>query len=327
MLSPWLVRFTRVMAVNLVRHVSADATAVAWGVIRGGEVAPLPGEYGGIAEVLDRGVAAARSIGDAEPGVPLDSVRVLNPLPGARVFCQGANYPAHLAETGMSADRAFNLMFTKSTGSLTGPADDIVRPSHVQLLDYEVELGLVIGKAITAPVTVTEAELPDYVAAFVVANDVSARDVQLTQGQFYKGKSYRTFCPVGPYLCVPDRDEVSRWRELRLTLSVNGRLRQDARADEMVFDPAATLTEASELENFDPGDLVLTGTPGGVAIAPPPAIVQRIGALLPDPLKWSIFIKRQRKNPNYLQPGDRLEAAIRTDDGALDLGVQTNVVR
>ncbi|WP_460606156.1 fumarylacetoacetate hydrolase family protein [Jatrophihabitans fulvus] len=304
-----------------------DDADVAWGVIRGDEVVPLPGRYDGIAEVLSAGVAAARAMGHTEPGVPVDSVRVCNPLPGARVFCQGANYPAHLAETGMSADRAFNLMFTKSSGSLTGPHEAVVRPPHVRLLDYEIELGLVVGTRITAPVTVTEADLPDYVAAFVVANDVSARDVQLTQGQFYKGKSYRTFCPVGPYLCVPDRDEVSRWRELRLTLSVNGRLRQDARAGEMVFDPAATLTEASELENFEPGDLVLTGTPGGVALAPPPAIVQRIGALLPEPTKWSIFVKRQLRNPNYLQPGDRLEAAIRTDDGALDLGVQTNVVR
>ena len=148
-------------------------------------------------------------------------------MPDARIFCQGANYRSHMVESGMDPDRAFNMLFTKSTASLTGPDDDIVAPPHVRLLDYEVELGIVLGRPITGPVTVTDANLADYVGAFVLANDVSARDVQLPQGQWYKGKSYPTFCPVGPYLCVPEPDEVARWRELRLTLSVNGAVRQD----------------------------------------------------------------------------------------------------
>src|SRR6185312_10809660 len=181
-----------------------------------------------------------------------------------------------MIESGMDPDRAFNMLFTKSTASLTGPDDDIVRPADVRLLDYEVELGIVLGRPIPGPVTVTEENLADYVGAFVLADDVSARDVQLPQGQWYKGKSYRTFCPVGPYLCVPGRDEVARWRELRLTLTVNGEMRQDGLAADMVFGPAATLTELSGLEHLDVGDLLLTGTPGGVALQPPPAVVQRL---------------------------------------------------
>jgi 2-keto-4-pentenoate hydratase/2-oxohepta-3-ene-1,7-dioic acid hydratase in catechol pathway len=161
----------------------------------------------------------------------------------------------------------------------------------------------------------------------VLANDVSARDVQLPQGQWYKGKSYRTFCPVGPYLCIPDPDEVSRWRELRLTLSVNGQPRQDSLAGDMVFQPAATLTEFSQLEDFQVGDLLLTGTPGGVALQPPNAVAQRIVGLLPEAKKWELFVRNQARSSAYLKPGDRVTASIRTADGALDLGTQHNAVR
>ena len=96
------------------------------------------------------------------------------------------------------------MLFRKASASITGPYDAIVRPPHVRLLDYEIELGLVIGAPIAAPVTVEAATLDRWIGALVVANDVSARDVQLPQTQFYKGKSYRTFCPVGPYLVVPE---------------------------------------------------------------------------------------------------------------------------
>jgi 2-keto-4-pentenoate hydratase/2-oxohepta-3-ene-1,7-dioic acid hydratase in catechol pathway len=232
-----------------------------------------------------------------------------------------------MIESGMDPDRAFNMLFTKSTASLTGPDDDIVRPSHVRLLDYEVELGIVLGKAITGPVTVTEENLAEYIGAFVVADDVSARDVQLPQGQWYKGKSDPTFCPVGPYLCIPEPDEVARWRELRLTLSVNGTVRQDSLAGDMVFGPAATLTEWSGLERLDVGDLLLTGTPGGVALQPPPAAVQRLMGLLPDRRRFDLFVRSQSRSSAYLRSGDRVEAFIRTADGALDLGTQHNRVR
>jgi 2-keto-4-pentenoate hydratase/2-oxohepta-3-ene-1,7-dioic acid hydratase in catechol pathway len=227
----------------------------------------------------------------------------------------------------MDPERAFNMLFTKSTASLCGAEDDIVRPPHVRLLDYEVELGVVIGKPIAEPVTVTADNLAEYVGAFVVANDVSARDVQLPQGQWYKGKSYRTFCPVGPYLCVPEPDEVARWKDLRLTLSVNGQLRQNSLAGDMVFKPADTLSEFSQLERFQVGDVILTGTPGGVALQPPKAIAQKIVGLLPEDKKWQLFVSNQARSSAYLKAGDQVVASIRADDGALDLGTQHNTVR
>ncbi|GAA2154869.1 MULTISPECIES: fumarylacetoacetate hydrolase family protein [Glycomyces] len=293
------------------------------------DVLPLPDEFATTAEVLGEGTELARRllVNPAAHRVPLSGLRLLHPVPDARILCQGANYRSHMVESGMDPERAFNMLFTKSTASLAGPYADIVRPTHVQLLDYEVELGIVLGKAITGPVTVTDEDLSDYIGAFVVANDVSARDIQLPQGQWYKGKSYRGFCPVGPYLCVPDPDEVGRWRELRLTLSVNGETRQDALAGDMAFGPAATLTEWSGLERLDVGDLLLTGTPGGVALQPPGRLVQRISALLPEEKRWELFVKGQAKSDAYLKPGDHVEAAIRTDDGKLDLGVHRNTVR
>ncbi|CAM3986881.1 fumarylacetoacetate hydrolase family protein [Smaragdicoccus niigatensis] len=312
------------MSINLIRY--SDG----WGVVRRAEVLPLPGNYTSTTEVLTEGVKAARDV-LAKPmasAIPLADVTPLNPLPGVKVFCQGANYRSHMIESGMDPARAFNMLFTKSTASMSGADDDIVTPSHVQLLDYEVELGIVVGKPITEPVTVTAETLAEYVGAFVVANDVSARDIQLPQGQWYKGKSYRTFCPVGPYLCVPENaDEVARWSELRLTLAVNGKQRQDALAGDMVFKPADTLTEFSQLETFEVGDVILTGTPGGVALQPPKAIAQKIAGLLPEDTKWQLFVKAQAKSSAYLKPGDQVVTSIRTDDGALDLGIQHNTVR
>ena len=315
------------MSITLIHYDAGSGPA--WGVVRGAEIVALPGEYPTTADVLGEAAKLARSlITDADvKGIDPATVRVLPPVPEARVYCQGANYRSHMLESGMDPDRSFNMLFTKSTASLTGPHDDIVKPPHVQLLDYEIELGIVIGKAITGPVNLTEADLTEYVGAFVVANDVSARDVQLSQGQWYKGKSYRTFCPVGPYLCVPDPDEVLRWRDLRLTLSVNGEPRQDSLAGDMVFPPAATLSEFSRLETFQVGDLLLTGTPGGVALQPPKAVAQRVVGLLPEAKKWQLFVRAQAKRGTYLKPGDRITASIRTADGALDLGTQHNAVR
>jgi 2,4-didehydro-3-deoxy-L-rhamnonate hydrolase len=310
---------------TLVRYGTDDGAA--WGVVRGDTVVPVPGEFATTADVLDQGARAARSLPADADGLPLTGLRLLNPVPGARLLCQGANYRSHMLESGMDPERAFNMLFTKSTASLTGPDCDIVRPPHVRLLDYEVELGIVLGRAITGPVTITEDDLADYVGAFVVADDVSARDVQLPQGQWYKGKSYPTFCPVGPYLVIPERHEVARWRDLRLTLTVNGSRRQDSLAGDMVFGPAATLTELSGLEHLQVGDLLLTGTPGGVALQPPGAAAQRIAGLLPEARRWELFVKGQSRSSAYLKPGDRVVASIRTDDGALDLGTQHNTVR
>jgi 2-keto-4-pentenoate hydratase/2-oxohepta-3-ene-1,7-dioic acid hydratase in catechol pathway len=317
------------LSTNLIRYTTSTDATPSWGVVRGGDVVPLPETITSVAEVLGDGIRIARElVADVTIAtVPLEDVRPLNPVPGARIFCQGVNYPSHLSESGMDPERTFNMLFTKTTASLSGPTDDIVRPAHVRLLDYEVELGVVVGAPTSGPTTIDDDNLADFVGAFVVANDISARDVQLPEGQWFKGKSYRTFCPVGPYLCVPDPDEVGRWPELHLTLSVNGERRQDAFAGEMVFGLSATLTELASLEDLRIGDLLLTGTPGGVALQPPRAIVQRIASLVSDRKRWEIFVRMQAKRPTYLKPGDVVVASISTGDGKLQLGDQRNVVR
>jgi len=187
---------------------------------------------------------------------------------------------------------------------------------------------LVIGRDMPVGTAVTDANLADYVAGLVVTNDVSARDIQLPQTQFYEAKSYPTFTPVGPELVLLDAAELSRFGDLRLVLSVSGIERQNSVVEgDMIFRPLAALQSLTRFQDLAAGDLVLTGTPSGTALKAPPKPVEMIGALLPPAVKWKTFFKRQAANPKYLQHGDVVEATVATDDGAIDLGSQRMTVR
>jgi 2-keto-4-pentenoate hydratase/2-oxohepta-3-ene-1,7-dioic acid hydratase in catechol pathway len=193
----------------------------------------------------------------------------------------------------------------------------------VKLLDYEVEIGLVIGRDVPVGTTVTENDLPSIIAGLTVTNDVSARDIQLPQTQFYEAKSYPTFTPVGPDLVLLDAAELARFGDLRLRLSVGGEERQNAVVEgDMLYRPLQALQSLTRFQDLAAGDLVLTGTPAGTALTAPPKPIEIIGNLLPPAVKWKAFFSRQAKNPKYLQHGDVVEASIATDDGALDLGTQ-----
>jgi 2-keto-4-pentenoate hydratase/2-oxohepta-3-ene-1,7-dioic acid hydratase in catechol pathway len=238
------------------------------------------------------------------------------------------NYASHVKDAGRDPANTPLAFFRKASGSISGPLDDIVKPRHVRLLDYEVEIGLVIGRDMPVGTTITEANLSDYVCGLVVTNDVSARDVQLTKTQFYEAKSYPTFTPVGPALVLLSADELKRFGDLRLRLRVNGETRQDMLVDgDIIYPPMQALQALSRFQRLDAGDLVLTGTPVGTAISAPSKPIEVIGSLLPDQLKWKAFFSRQAKNPKYLHHGDIIEAAVATDDGAIDLGVQRTVVK
>jgi len=203
-----------------------------------------------------------------------------------------------------------------------------VRPAHVRFLDYEVEIGVVIGRELPVGTEVTEDNWTSFVAGLVVTDDVSARDVQLPKTQFFEGKSYPTFTPVGPSLVLLTDDELKRFGDLRLRLWVNGELRQNALVDgDMVYSPLQALQALSRFQRLDPGDLMLTGTPVGTALSAPPRPVEIIAALLPAATKWKLFFKAQAKNTKYLQGGDVVEASVGTDDGAIDLGRQRTVVK
>lgn len=262
------------------------------------------------------------------PVVPVESLALISPVSApCRVVAQMTNYRSHISDAGMDPDSIPLTFFRKTSGSICGPTDDIVKPSHVRFLDYEVEIGLVIGASMPVGTTIDDDNLADYVAGLVVTNDVSARDLQLPKTQFFESKSYPTFTPTGPALVLLDADELRRFGELRLRLLVNGETRQDALVEgDMVFSPLEALQALSRFQRLDPGDLVMTGTPVGTALSAPPRAVQLVANLLPTSVKWKLFFDKQAKNLTYLSPGDVVEASVATDDGVIDLGTQRNVV-
>ena len=315
------------MGLSIVRY-RTHPQEHAWAIVEGDRAKPLVGTFETTGALLEQAVPALRA-GTLALGAstPLAGLALLTPVTHpCRVIAQAVNYPSHALESGLDAERASNILFRKSSASLSGPRDTIVCPPHVQLLDYEVELGLVVGARTRGPVIVEERDLAQYVGALVVANDVSARDVQIPDGQYYKGKSYRTFCPCGPWLYVPEPRELARWADLRLELRVNGAVRQSAACGQMIHHPAETLSEITTIEDLDPGDLVLTGTPGGVALQSPGVAKRAMAGLLPDALKWRLFVKSQAKRRDYLHAGDRVSANIRSSDGTVDLGTLENLV-
>ncbi|GAB2461064.1 2-keto-4-pentenoate hydratase/2-oxohepta-3-ene-1,7-dioic acid hydratase in catechol pathway [Conyzicola lurida] len=238
------------------------AVETADGVVH--DLRPLTTDIDG-AFLRDDGLRAAR---DAASGLPvLDGaagLRVGAPIarPGA-VLCIGQNYAAHAAESGNGAPTV-PILFFKHPNTVVGPFDDIHVPPRAAKVDWEVELGVVIGRRARYLESVDDAL--DHVAGYVVSHDVSERTWQKDEsgGQWSKGKIAETFNPVGPYL-VP-ADEVDP-QNLRLWSTVNGEARQDSSTADMVFSVAFLVWHLSQYGVLDPGDLVNTGTPEGVAMS------------------------------------------------------------
>jgi 5-carboxymethyl-2-hydroxymuconate isomerase len=190
---------------------------------------------------------------DAKFAAPLDSVR--------NIIAVGLNYRAHAHEVKLDEPTS-PLMFAKWSASVTGPHSDVEMDSSItKQVDYEVELAVVIG---IPTLDVSAAEALHHVAGYAVANDISARDVQFADTQWTRGKSFNGFCPIGPWITTPD--EISDPQDLRLTCAVNGRVRQQARTDQMIFPVAELISYASRSMTLMPGDVILTGTPAGVAM-------------------------------------------------------------
>ncbi len=302
-----------------------------WGVVHGNDIIVLQETYGSLAQFLQNGKEKARKMyeqGDGET-VSLQDATILSPVTApAKIICQGANYASHREESGFEAKRPpFNLIFSKADSCLCGAYADIIRPPHVKLLDYEIELGLVIGADITEPVEVTEENLHEYVAGLVMFNDVSARDVQLLQGQWLKGKSYRTFGPTGPYLYLLDPEEIPLIHDLELKLWVNDELRQSANTSQLLFKPHETLTELSGIMDLSIGDLVVTGTTGGVALNLSPEEMGFVSNLtISYEERAKKLFESQLKIDDYLKDGDIIRARIKSPDGRIDLGEQINKI-
>lgn len=203
--------------------------------------------------------SARSALAGNAPSHGLEKVRLLAPLarPG-KIVAIGLNYAEHTAETGLAAP-AEPLTFAKYPSSIIGPDDPIVVPSAITKdVDWESELAVVIGTRCGPDRRATIGD----VAAYTVANDVSARDLQFGDKQWTRGKSLDTFCPLGPTLVTPH--EVSDPHALRIWARVNGETMQDASTADMIFDIPALLDFLTATVTLEPGDLVLTGTPPGV---------------------------------------------------------------
>jgi 2-keto-4-pentenoate hydratase/2-oxohepta-3-ene-1,7-dioic acid hydratase in catechol pathway len=300
--------------------VSIMRTADAWWVQTPSGAARISTDAATTAEVLaDRG--AIDDAAHSSDTVPVESLELLSPITTpCRVVAQATNYASHVRDVGRDPAKTPLTFFRKASGSVVGPFDDIVKPTHVQLLDYELEIGLLIGRELPVGTEVTAANLADFVHGLVVTNDVSARDVQLTKAQFYESKSYPTFTPVGPALVLLDADELKRFGDLRLQLRVNGEVRQNMVVEgDMLYSPVQALQTLAKFQKLDAGDVVLTGTPVGTALT-------ARGIENPHQMDLMTFLAAQAKNPNYLHHGDVVEATVATDDGAIDLGTQRNKV-
>jgi 2-keto-4-pentenoate hydratase/2-oxohepta-3-ene-1,7-dioic acid hydratase in catechol pathway len=207
----------------------------------------------------------------------------------SKIICAGLNYRDHAEEQGLALpDRP--LLFAKWPNALIGPGEPIVLPRLSSEIDYEAELGVVIGRRVRGASVESALEA---VAGFVCLNDVTARDLQFTDGQWTRSKSFDTFCPVGPEL-VPAA-AVSDPQSLRIRCLLNGEVLQDSSTANMVFSVAELIAFASEAIELEPGDLIATGTPAGVGYT--------------------------REPQRFLRPGDEVTIEI---DG---IGALTNPVR
>jgi acylpyruvate hydrolase len=229
--------------------------------------------------------AAANSRGADEAVHKLKQIRLMSPVPrpGALVSA-GKNFSDHVAEMASKKGPSAPVAFLKLPGTVIGPEDDIPHPPEVKNLDYEVELAIVIGKPCF---DVSEEDALDYVAGYAAFNDISARDIirgENKSGIHLMGKSFPGFAPMGPYLVTAD--EIPDPQNLKLKLSVNGETRQDSNLSFMIFKIREMIAYWSQM-GLNPGDVLTTGTPRGVA-----------AGRKPDQAPW------------WLKPGDVVEAEV-----------------
>jgi 2-keto-4-pentenoate hydratase/2-oxohepta-3-ene-1,7-dioic acid hydratase in catechol pathway len=208
---------------------------------------------------------------EAGPRLPVSAVTLRAPLPRPRrnLFCVGRNYRAHAAELAASVfrdqasqDSEWPMVFSKVPETVIGPFDAVRLPGKAvsEQIDYECELAVVIGRGGR---DIARSRAMDHVFGYTVCNDVSARDVQVRHGQWHLGKSFDTFCPMGPW--IVSADEVDG-RATRVRGWVNGELRQDGRTQDMIFDIARLVETCSHGITLYPGDVIATGTPSGVGM-------------------------------------------------------------
>ena len=261
-------------------------------LVRYGELgSEKPGLIDGDGNLRDLSAQVADIDGSVLDEASLDRLKALDPasLPAvsgsprmgcpvaniSKLLCVGLNYSDHAIETGMAIP-AEPVLFMKATTSLNGPNDTVVLPKNSVKSDWEVELGIVIGKRASY---VDEADAMDYVAGFTVVNDVSERFSQLeSTGQWVKGKSADTFCPVGPW--VVTKDEIADPQKLGIWLELNGKRVQDGNTNTQIFDVKTVVSYVSRHMTLLPGDVIPTGTPPGVGAGMKPPLYLKDGDVM-----------------------------------------------
>jgi len=194
----------------------------------------------------------------------LEKFRLLAPIPDPpKIICLTFNYPAHAKEQDLVSPKE-PVIFIKPRTTLCGTDSDIMCPNFIKQLDYEIELAVIIGKTCK---NVDESESKDYIFGYMVFNDVSARDIQMRDKQFTRGKSFDTFAPCGPW--ITSADEVTNPQDLQLVTKINGQNRQDSSTKNMFIKIPSIISELSNVMTLEKGDIIVTGTPDGVAMNNP----------------------------------------------------------
>jgi 2-keto-4-pentenoate hydratase/2-oxohepta-3-ene-1,7-dioic acid hydratase in catechol pathway len=209
--------------------------------------------------------AARKAVDHTTNGIALSEVRLRAPIPRpGKIICIGLNYRDHAAETGQAIPQ-YPVVFSKYANTVVGPDEAIILPRVSQQVDYEAELGFVIGRRARY---VTEREAMFYVAGYLPVNDVSARDYQTRTSQWTMGKTFDTFAPMGPALVTAD--EIPNPHDLDIRLTINGEVLQDSNTCNLIFNIPQLVASLSEVMTLEPGDIVSTGTPPGVGMARSP---------------------------------------------------------
>lgn len=222
------------------------------------------------------GLAKLQKIDLASLPAVADNVRIAEPVAEVgKMICVGLNYADHAAESGMDVPPE-PVLFFKATSSIVGPNDNVELPPKSEKSDWEVELGVVIGKEAKY---VSEADAMDYVAGFCVVNDLSEREYQIERaGQWCKGKGCDTFGPVGPFLATPD--EVGDFNNLSIWLELNGKTVQNGNTNTMVYKVPYLVHYISQYMSLQPGDIISTGTPPGVGLGMQPPVYLKEGDVM-----------------------------------------------
>ena len=203
-------------------------------------------------------------ISDASFKNQLEKFRLLAPIPDPpKIICLTFNYPAHAKEQNLVSPKE-PVIFMKPRTTLCGTDSDIMCPNFIKQLDYEIELAVIIGKTCK---NVDESRSKDYIFGYMVFNDVSARDIQMRDKQFTRGKSFDTFAPCGPW--ITSADEVTNPQDLQLVTRINGQNRQDSSTKNMFIKIPSIISKLSNVMTLEKGDIIVTGTPDGVALNNP----------------------------------------------------------